>query len=88
VVEVRGAPATSLETTGPNAPSRPVCFDAEEGYVDTPVVWRADLAPGATLEGPVIIEEYGSTVPVHPGFAATVDDYGNLLVRRTEVDRS
>jgi N-methylhydantoinase A len=29
----------------------------------------------------VIIEEYGSTVPVHPGFTATVDDFGNLLVR-------
>ena len=32
----------------------------------------------------MIIEEYGSTVPVHPGFVATVDDFGNLLVRRTE----
>ena len=40
VVEVRGAPATSLETT------RPVCFDAEAGYVDTPVVPRSDLPPG------------------------------------------
>ena len=28
--------------------------------------------------------EDGSTVPVHPGFSATVDDFGNLLVRRTE----
>jgi N-methylhydantoinase A len=62
--------------------SRPVCFDAEQGYVDTPVVWRPDLAPGTTLAGPVVIEEYGSTVPVHPGFSATVDDFGNLLVVR------
>jgi N-methylhydantoinase A len=65
--------------------TRPVCFDAEQGYVETPVAWRADLAPGTTLQGPVIVEEYGSTVPVHPGFAATVDDFGNLLVRRTPV---
>ena len=35
------------------------------------------------MDGPVIIEEYGSTVPVHPGFTATVDDFGNLLVRRS-----
>jgi N-methylhydantoinase A len=64
--------------------SRRVCFDAGQGYVETPVVWRADLSPGTTLAGPVIIEEYGSTVPVHPGFSATVDDFANLLVRRTE----
>jgi N-methylhydantoinase A len=63
--------------------SRPVCFDAGEGYVVTPVVWRPDLVPGTTLEGPVVIEEYGSTVPVHPGFSAAVDDFGNLLVRRS-----
>jgi N-methylhydantoinase A len=64
--------------------SRPVCFDAEEGSVDTAVLWRTDLAPGTTIQGPAIIEEYGSTVPVHPGFTTTVDDFGNLLVRRTE----
>jgi N-methylhydantoinase A len=63
--------------------SRPVCFDAEVGYVDTPVLWRTDLAPGTTVAGPAIIEEYGSTVPLHPGFSATVDDFGNLLVVST-----
>jgi N-methylhydantoinase A len=80
VVEVRGAPATSLETTA----RRAVCFDAAHGYVDTPVVQRTDLAPGVTLEGPAIIEEFGSTVPLHPGFTATVDDYLNLIVTRSE----
>jgi N-methylhydantoinase A len=61
---------------------RPVCFDAAEGYVDTAVLWRPDLAPGAVVEGPAIIEEFGSTVPVHPGFTARVDDYLNLIVTR------
>jgi N-methylhydantoinase A len=60
--------------------TRPVCFDAAEGYVDTPIHQRADLASGAKVEGPAVIEEYGSTVPLHPGFTATVDDFGNLLV--------
>jgi N-methylhydantoinase A len=60
-----------------------VCFDADEGYVDTPVLRRGDLAPGTTVTGPAVIEEYGSTVPLHPGFAATVDDFGNLLVVAT-----
>jgi N-methylhydantoinase A len=80
VVEVRGAPATSLETT------RPVCFDAEAGYVETPVVPRADLAPGTSLDGPVIVEEFGSTVPIHPGFEVRVDQYLNLIVTRVEED--
>jgi N-methylhydantoinase A len=61
---------------------RPVCFDAAAGYVDTPVFWRTDLLPGQRVSGPVVIEEYGSTVPVHPGFAIRVDEHLNLVVTR------
>ena len=39
-----------------------------QGYVDTGVWWRPDLRAGDTISGPAIIEEFGSTVPVHPGF--------------------
>ena len=31
-----------------------------------------------------MVEEFGSTVPVHPGFAATVDAHGNLLLTRED----
>jgi len=34
--------------------------------------------------GPAVIEEYGATVPLHPGFTATVDHLGNLVIRREE----
>jgi N-methylhydantoinase A len=67
-----------------DAPSRPVCFDAARGYVDTPLYTRTDLPPGARLEGPAIIEEFGSTVPVHPGFQVRVDEFLNLVVTRSE----
>ncbi|HEX7744272.1 MAG TPA: hydantoinase/oxoprolinase family protein [Micromonosporaceae bacterium] len=63
---------------------RSVCFGDE--YADTPVYWRDDLHPGDTVEGPAVIDEYGSTVPLHPGFTATVDRFGNLVV--TPVDGS
>jgi N-methylhydantoinase A len=63
---------------------RGVCFDAEAGYVDTPVVQRTDLPAGAQLTGPVIIEEFGSTVPIHPGFEVRVDEFLNLVVTRSE----
>jgi len=61
---------------------RPVCFDATTGYVDTDVFWRPDLAPGQVVTGPAIVEEFGSTVPLHPGFTARVDAYANIIVTR------
>jgi N-methylhydantoinase A len=80
-------PALRAAATGPAAPStgeRPVCFDVGAGYVTTPVFWRPGLTAGTVVTGPAIIEEYGSTVPLHPGFAATVDNLGNLVIRREE----
>jgi N-methylhydantoinase A len=59
--------------------TRPAFFD---DWVDTPVYWRPDLGPGDALDGPAVVEEFGSTVPVHPGFRATVDRFGNLVVRK------
>jgi N-methylhydantoinase A len=61
---------------------RPVCFDAGEGYVDTAVHWRPDLRPGQVVAGPAVIEEYGATVPLHPGFSARIDAFLNIVVTR------
>ena len=61
---------------------RPVCFDPDDGYVDTPVIWRADLGAGDSFSGPAIVEEFGSTIPVHPGFDVVVDDWANLVIRK------
>ncbi|WP_091540549.1 hydantoinase/oxoprolinase family protein [Modestobacter sp. DSM 44400] len=60
--------------------TRQVFFD--DDWVDTPVHWRPDLGAGDVVAGPAIIEEFGSTVPVHPGFVATVDRFGNLLLTK------
>ncbi|RBY76420.1 hydantoinase/oxoprolinase family protein [Geodermatophilus sp. TF02-6] len=59
--------------------SRRVFFD---GWVETPTYDRPRLAPGDVVRGPAIVEEFGSTVPVHPGFVATVDTHGNLLLTK------
>jgi N-methylhydantoinase A len=66
--------------------SRPVCFDAGRGHLDTPVYARAGLRPGDAVAGPAVVEEYGSTLPLHPGFRAEVDRHGNLVVT-PEADR-
>ncbi|WP_229661773.1 hydantoinase/oxoprolinase family protein [Phycicoccus endophyticus] len=59
---------------------RPVCFDPDVGYVDTPVLWRPELRAGDRLVGPAVVEEFGSTVPVHPGVEMRVDPWGNLVL--------
>ena len=39
------------------------------------------LAPGARIEGPAVVEEFGSTTVVFPGQELTVDPHGILIVR-------
>lgn len=62
--------------------TRPVDFGDGDGPAITPIYDRAALGAGDTVAGPAVIEEFGSTVPVHPGFTATVDGHGNLLIAR------
>jgi N-methylhydantoinase A len=78
VVEERASASVSKPLT-----HRPACFDAADGYVETPVLWRPDLAAGSTITGPAIIEEFGSTVPLHPGFVARIDDRLNIIVTKS-----
>ncbi len=60
--------------------TRPVCFGRGQGVVPAGIYWRPRLAAGDVLAGPAVIEEYGATVPLHPGFTAVVDRLGNLRV--------
>ena len=46
---------------------------------------RDDLLAGDEVRGPAVIQEFSSTTPLAPGFAARVDDLGNLVIRRQEV---
>jgi N-methylhydantoinase A len=85
--EIQRIPAAAGSTTAflekrASTGRRPVCFDAEEGAVDTIVLDRSRLGAGDTFSGPAIIEEFGSTIPVHPGFDVRVDDFGNLVITK------
>jgi N-methylhydantoinase A len=57
--------------------TRPVYF---EGWHETPVYARERLS--GEVAGPAVIQEFGSTLPIHPGFRARVDEFGNVVVRR------
>ncbi|MGH6718562.1 MAG: hydantoinase/oxoprolinase family protein, partial [Alphaproteobacteria bacterium] len=45
---------------------------------DCPVWERERLAEGAELRGPAIVEEFGATTVVLPGWRGTLDDHGNI----------
>jgi N-methylhydantoinase A len=57
-----------------------VHFDGE--WHETPIYERSQLAPGHTLTGPAIVEQEDSTSVIEPGWVGTVDDAGNITVRR------
>ncbi|MGH3506558.1 MAG: hydantoinase/oxoprolinase family protein [Nocardioidaceae bacterium] len=58
---------------------REVYFDH---WVEAPLYDRSRLGQGDVVAGPAVVEEFSSTVPVHPGFEAVVDRFGNLLITR------
>jgi N-methylhydantoinase A len=71
------------ERIGPRAepsppPPRRAYFGRELGFLETPVLRRADLA--SPCDGPAIIEEYDATCLVPPGARAALDDGGNITI--------
>jgi N-methylhydantoinase A len=58
---------------------RPVYFGAE--FRDTPVFDRASLPAGGRLDGPAVVEEFGSTTVIFPRQYLEVDPHGILVIR-------
>jgi N-methylhydantoinase A len=53
---------------------------SSEGFVDTPVYDREVLAVDQTIVGPVVVEEWSTTIVVPPGWSAVVDRLGDLVM--------
>jgi N-methylhydantoinase A len=84
VAEVGKLEPTPLPTTGrtladARKPSRLVDF-ATGGVHESQVYVGEYLEPGMRFDGPAIVETRGSTIVVHPGNAAAVDRYGNVII--------
>ena len=62
--------------------SRPAYFGPRHGQVQVPVLSRAALAAAGTRAGPLIVEEYDSTVVVPPGWSARVDESATIHLTR------
>ena len=59
---------------------RPVWFG--DAWVEVPIYAREELRPGDRLEEPAIVEEYGSTTVVFPGWAARIDAHDNIMMEK------
>ncbi|MCO6417367.1 hydantoinase/oxoprolinase family protein [Siccirubricoccus sp. KC 17139] len=66
----------------PPQPPRPAYFGPKQGWLETPVLTRADLA--VPRQGPAIIEEYDCTCLVPPGARAALDGFGNIIIELGE----
>jgi N-methylhydantoinase A len=77
-------PLQPLDSTGGLEPKerRPVYFAEARDYVDCPIYDRYALPAGGRIAGPAVVEEFDSTTVIHPGYAAEIETYGNLIVRR------
>ena len=67
-----------LALKGETAPSRMAYFGSRWGAIDTPVVARASLHGSTT--GPLLIDEYDSTVVVPPATRVWLDDRQNIVM--------
>src|SRR3984885_3744534 len=81
VIERPAIPKLGMATGAqPRCGHRPVYFGGS--FRDTPIYDRSTLPAGFRLDGPAVVEEFGSTTVVFPGQWLEVDERGILLVRR------
>lgn len=66
------------ELQGETVPSRTAYFGSRWGAVDTPVVTRTSLRE--VTQGPLLIDEYDSTVVVPPATRVWLDDLRNVVM--------
>jgi N-methylhydantoinase A len=73
-------PSTRLDAASKD---RRQLFDpTKTDYVEAPVFWRPDLAPGAVIQGPALIMEDQTTTVVGAGFDARINGLGYIVLER------
>ena len=71
------------ESTSATESLRPAYFGADYGTIDTPVYRRCELTHGA--RGPLLIDEYDSTIVVPPSMRAALDEDLNIRLESADV---
>jgi len=81
-ISAEGEASTDVEAAVKN--ERKVYFDSAGDYVSTKVYDRTKLGPGSTIHAPAVIEERITTVIVHPGWVARIDNFGNVILEQLQ----
>jgi N-methylhydantoinase A len=80
IIERPQMPKLAISGGEPTAKGhRAVYFDS--AFRDTPVYDRASLPSGGRVNGPAVVEEFGSTTVVFSGQTVEVDPHGILVIR-------
>ncbi len=86
-------PALTLQAVESDGPSpdtaallcqRPVYWDPQQGFTDTPVYDYALLRPGNQIQGPAVVEAVHTTYVVAPEWRFTLDNWGNAIIETTD----
>ncbi|HWI38654.1 MAG TPA: hydantoinase/oxoprolinase family protein [Burkholderiales bacterium] len=79
-MELPSKPTRSSSAKAKPRSRRPMLFAGWTRHRVCPVYSRYELAAGAKLRGPAVIEEDESSTVVGPGGSASVDGFGNLII--------
>ena len=69
----------AADRADPGGTERDCYFGPEAGYCRTPVIFRAALSQ-LPKSGPLIVQEYDTTILVPPGASAALDNHGNAII--------
>ena len=79
-------PVPALEaagmTKGGSKENREIYFDGKFHTCD--IYERSCLDTGTKINGPAVVQEYGSTTVLPPGWQASPDQFGNLYLKRIQ----
>jgi N-methylhydantoinase A len=79
------AVAIEIKSIEPKPHARRSVFDPASGeFLDVPIYWRPDLAPGARIRGPAVIAEDDTSTVVSPLFDARIDRFGYIELIRLQ----
>jgi len=72
--------ARTVDEAGTPEITRRAYFGPQAGEREARILRRSDLV-GKSLTGPLIVEEFDTTVVVPPAWQAEVEEYGNILLK-------
>src|SRR5204863_6833327 len=84
LIERPRVPKLSVRGRPTHKSVRPVYFDGV--FRETHIYDRAVLPPAFRLEGPAVVEEFGSTTVIFPSQKLEVDPHGILIVRSARAE--